>query len=81
MPRFHFDISEDDHFTRDDEGQEFADIKAARSEAVKTGTSIARDSFMSGMADHVIINVRDDDAQLLKISITLDVEDTAQAKH
>jgi hypothetical protein len=80
MPRFHFDISENHHFTRDDEGQEFADVKAARKEAVEIGASIARESFMSGMADHVVIDVRDNHAPLLKISITLDVEDTARAK-
>jgi uncharacterized protein DUF6894 len=77
MPRFHFDISEDDHFIRDDEGQEFTDVGAARKEAVETGASIARDAFIAGSGDHVVINVRDDEAQLLKISITLDVEDTA----
>jgi Domain of unknown function (DUF6894) len=77
MPRFHFDISEDNHFTRDDEGQEFADVKAARKEAVETGASIARDAFMSGSADHVVIDVREDHARLLKISISMDVKDEA----
>ncbi len=76
MPRFHFDISEDSHFIQDDEGQEFADLKAARKEAVETGASIARDAFISGSADHVVIDVREDHAPLLKISITMDVEDT-----
>ena len=80
MPRFHFDISEDNHFTRDDEGQEFADVKAARKEAVETGASIARDSFISGSGEHVVINVREDGAPLLKISITLEVEDTAHSR-
>lgn len=77
MPRFHFDIRDDDRFTRDDEGKEFADVKAARKEAVETGASIARDVFMSGSADHVVVDVRDDHDPLIKISITLNVEDTA----
>jgi hypothetical protein len=76
MPRFHFDISEDHHFTRDDEGLEFRDLTAARKEAVETGASIARESFMTGSGDQVVINVREDGAPILKISITLDVEDT-----
>ena len=80
MPRFHFDISEDNHFTRDDEGQEFADVKAARKEAVETGASLARDSFMTGSGDHVVINVREDGAPRLKVSITLDIEEAANAK-
>lgn len=75
MPRFHFDIVENGHFTRDDVGQEFADAKAARKEAVETGASIARDAFMSGSADHIVIDVREDDEPCLKISITLDVEE------
>ena len=79
MPRFHFDISEDDHFTRDDDGREFEDVNAARREAVETGASIARDYFIAGKVEHVVINVREEDAPLLKISITLEVEDTAHA--
>ena len=78
MPHFHFDISEDGQLTRDDEGRDFADLKAARKEAVETGASIARDAFMSGSADHVVIDVREDHAPSLKISITLDVENAAK---
>jgi hypothetical protein len=75
MPRFHFDISENDHFIRDDEGKDFADVTAARKEAVESGASIARDAFTSGSADHVVIDVReDDDGSLLKVSIKLEVE-------
>jgi len=77
MPHFHFDIEEDGRITRDDNGQDFADLKAARKEAVETGASIAREAFMSGSADHVVIDVREDHLPSLKISITLDVENTA----
>lgn len=77
MPRFHFDISEDHHFIPDDEGKEFADADAARKEAVETVASIARDAFISGSADHVMVDVREDHARFLKISITLDVEENA----
>lgn len=80
MPRFHFDIQEDHHLVRDDEGRDFADATAARKEAVETGASIARDAFMSGSADHVVIDVREDQTTLVKISITMNVEDTADHK-
>lgn len=76
MPRFHFHISENDHLIRDDEGQEFADSNAARNEAVATVASIARDAFVAGSADHVVVDVSQDDDPLLKISITLSVEPT-----
>jgi hypothetical protein len=76
MPRFHFDIREDGRLTRDDEGQEFASAASARQEAVAAGAAIARDAFTTGSADHVIIDIRkDDDAPIMKISITLDLEE------
>ena len=80
MPHFHFDIQEDDRLIRDDEGKDFVDATAARREAVETGVSIARDAFMSRSADHVVIDVREDQARLVKISITMDVEDTADVQ-
>ena len=80
MPHFHFDIQEDGHLIRDDEGKDLADATAARKEAVETGASIARDAFMSGSADHVVVDVREDDARLVKVSITMDVEDTARSR-
>ncbi len=77
MPRFHFDIQEDGHLTRDDEGQEFANAASARQEAVATGAAIARDAFIAGSVDRVIIDVREDetDAPVVKVSIKLDVEE------
>lgn len=77
MPHFHFDIEEDGRLIRDIEGKDFADANAARKEAVETGASIARDAFMSGSADHVVVDVREDHERLVKISITMDVEDAA----
>jgi hypothetical protein len=76
MPRFHFDIHENSHFIRDDDGQEFADRNAARQEAIETGASIAREAFIKGSTKHIIIDVREGGAPLLKVSITLDVEET-----
>jgi hypothetical protein len=74
MPHYHFHIQEDGHLTRDDEGQDFADAASARREAVATGAAIAHDAFVAGSADHVTIDVREDDKRVVKISITLDFE-------
>jgi hypothetical protein len=74
MPRFHFHIRENGRLIPDDEGQEFANGDDVRKEAVATGASIARDAFIAGSARHVIVEVREDDAPFLKVSITLDVE-------
>jgi hypothetical protein len=42
---------------------------------VANGASIARDAFISGGAQRVIVDVREEEAPLLKVSITLDVEE------
>jgi len=78
MPRFHFDVHENGQFFRDEDGQDFVNVDVARKEAVLTGTSIARDAFVAGSADHVVVDVRKDEhAPCLKVSITLDVEEQA----
>ena len=77
MPRYHFDIREDGRSTRDDEGQVFANASAARHEAVEAGAEIARDAFAAGSADQVVVDVREDNTPILKISITLKIEESA----
>jgi hypothetical protein len=78
MPRFHFHIEENGRLTPDEEGQEFFDGDQVRKEAIATGASIARDAFMTGNACCVVVDVREDKAPFLKVSITLDVEDKAE---
>ncbi len=75
MPRFHFHIHENGTLIHDEEGQDFADRCDVRKEAVETGASIARDVFMSGSARRVVVDVREEDAPFLKVTVTLDVEE------
>jgi hypothetical protein len=63
---------------RDDEGKEFSDPDSARQEAIETGATIARDTFILGGTHHVVIDVRQDDAPFLTVSITMDVEEKAE---
>lgn len=74
MPRFHFDIHEDGRLIPDESGRELSDADDARKEAVLTGASIARDAFVAGSAHRVVVDVREEGAPLLKVSITLQVE-------
>lgn len=74
MPRFHFDVHENGHFTPDEIGQDLENVDGARKEALLTGTSIARDAFIAGSANHVVVDVREDGTPCMKISITLAVE-------
>jgi hypothetical protein len=78
MPRFHFDIREDGQFIQDEKGQEFAHGSDARKEAVTTGAAIARDAFVAGSANRIVVDVREDGVPFMKVSITLDVEDPAE---
>jgi uncharacterized protein DUF6894 len=73
MPRFHFHVLEDGRLIKDEEGQEIAE-KAVRSEAVETGASIARDCFMKGSANQVIVDVRKDEEPFLKVSISIAIQ-------
>jgi hypothetical protein len=78
MPRFHFHIEENGRLIPDEEGQEFFDSDQARREAIATGASIARDVFMTGSACRVVVDVREENAPFMKVSVTLDVEETAE---
>ncbi|SFO34962.1 hypothetical protein SAMN05216330_102799 [Bradyrhizobium sp. Ghvi] len=78
MPRFHFDIHEDSRLIKDEDGQNFANVEGARKEAMLTGTSIAREAFVAGRADHVVVDVREDEqTPCLRISIRLEVQELA----
>jgi uncharacterized protein DUF6894 len=77
MSRFHFHIHENGRLIPDEEGQEFSDGADVRKEAVATGASIARDAFISGTACRVVVDVREENAPFLKVSITLDIEEKA----
>jgi hypothetical protein len=79
MPRFHFHIEENGRLIPDEEGQDFSDNEDVRREAIETGASIARDVFISGAADRVVVDVREEDTPFLKVSITLDVEEPTES--
>lgn len=74
MPRYHFDIHENSRVIPDEEGQDLAGESDAHKEAVMTGASIARDAFVSGSAQRVVVDVSEDGAPVLKVSITLEVD-------
>ncbi len=78
MPRFHFHIEENGSLIPDEEGREFPDGNEVRKEAIATGASIARDAFMTGAACRVVVDVREENAPYLKVSITLDVEENGE---
>lgn len=74
MACFHFDIHENDRFIADEEGRYLDDEECVRELAVTTGASIARDAFVEGSANRVVIEVRKDDAPFMRVVISLSLE-------
>jgi hypothetical protein len=65
MPRFYFHICNGNGFTEDEEGREFPDLEAARSEAVRAARDIMASEVRSGMLDlSSFIEIEDADHQL-----------------
>jgi hypothetical protein len=74
MSRFHFDIQENDRFIADEDGSDFEDEEQVRQLALATGISIARDAFVEGSANRIIIEVRKDDARFMRVAISLSLD-------
>jgi len=73
--RYYFHIAEDGRFIEDEDGQEFSDEHAARKEAIEACASIARDAFIKGTARRVELDVRKENTPVLKIVISLAIEE------
>jgi hypothetical protein len=73
--RYHFHIAEDGLLIEDEEGQEFSNDSDVRDEAVEACISIARDAFMKGSARRVEVDVRSKDVTILKVVISLAIEE------
>jgi hypothetical protein len=76
LSRFYYEISDGDIRARDDEGQEFADRKAARKDALTALTEMAR-ALPSRHTDHnrIIASVQDETGKLIfTATLSLDVE-------
>jgi hypothetical protein len=73
MACFHFDILENDRFIADEEGRHLDD-EDVQQLAVTTGASIARDAFVEGSADRIVVDVRKGDAPFMRVVISLCLE-------
>jgi hypothetical protein len=73
--RYYLHIAEDGRFIEDEEGQEFSDEHAVRREAIIAGASIAKDAFVGGSARRVEIDVRKENMTILKVVISLAIEE------
>lgn len=62
MPRFYFDSSDGDHFLRDETGVDLPSREAARREALKGLSEMAKDVVPRADRRELLISVRESDA-------------------
>ena len=80
MPRFYFDVSVGDDFTRDDVGFEYEDFAVAEDEAARAAAEISRDALLKRRASEACIRVRDGDGLLLfTVEVAMNVRRTVRA--
>jgi hypothetical protein len=74
MPRFYFDVRAGDKCTRDQEGQELANIEAMQQEATLAALSIASE-HLSKESPELRVEVRDEAGHvILHASVSLNIE-------
>jgi hypothetical protein len=75
MQRFYLDFDDGERpATRDDEGEEFSGIDAAKHEALLALGVAAKDLSRHGSQGRVAICVRDDEGPVLEVSITFEAK-------
>lgn len=76
MTRFYFDIDDGLNFTEDRDGVDYPGLDAAKLEAIRTATSIARDLSISDGA-RVTVKVRTSVRLVFEAVVTLQLTDHA----
>ena len=68
MPRFYFDIREDDRLVSDDDGNDLPNTDAAEREAVLVAAEIASDQVKRGRIEKVVVEVRNEDGERVAVT-------------
>jgi hypothetical protein len=80
LPRFYFDVSVGDDFTRDDVGFEYESLAVAEYEAARAASEIGHDALPKRRASEVCVRVRDGDGfLLLTVDVSMTMRRTARA--
>ena len=80
MPRFYFDVSVGDDFTRDDVGFDYESLAVAEHEATRAAAEISQDALPRRRASEVCVRVRDGDGLLLfTVEVTMNLRRTVRA--
>lgn len=77
MPRYYFDTSDNEKFVSDDVGVEIASFKDVKHEASRAIVDLAKDVLPGSEVRTLAIQVRDDAAPILRVSLRFEIEHVA----
>jgi hypothetical protein len=79
MPRYYFDLRDEQGLARDEEGLELASARAVQAEAAKSVADMARDAILAapltGGRQTMAIDVRDAGGLVMQVTFWFEVED------
>ena len=68
MPRYYFDIYDDQFTITDDQGEELAGLEPAKKHAIEVAASVGKDIFPKGHSKVTVI-VRDDERPVFEATV------------
>ncbi|AWM08808.1 DUF6894 family protein [Bradyrhizobium symbiodeficiens] len=78
MPRYYFDLLDDNGVARDEEGLELSSPRAVQAEAAKSLADMAREGVMSapsaGARQRMAIDVRDARGPVMQVTFSFSIE-------
>jgi hypothetical protein len=74
MPRFYFDFDDHGGTFIDKDGEEFADVDAAKREAMAALGDAARDFWRSSPGGRLAISVRSEEGPIVELSATFEAK-------
>lgn len=76
MPRYFFDIFQDEKITPDEEGREFPDLDGARREALRLLAEMAKELVIDAHDERrkIAVRVRDQDGEVLTAAAVFGVK-------
>ena len=77
MAHYFFDIEENGRVIRDEEGSPCNDESEMREMAIATTCSMAHELLRSGSPCHLVVNVRDHRDRLLRVTLSMNVDESA----
>ncbi|WP_440640785.1 DUF6894 family protein [Bradyrhizobium sp. PUT101] len=74
MPRYYFDMRDNDVFVADDEGLAFSSVDEVKAQATTALAELAKDVLPDSVLRTLAIEVRDDLGPVLRVSLRFEIE-------